>query len=143
MKVFFDTSVLVSAVVDQLPRHGPALATFKRYTTDHHSALCSTHALAETYATLTALPLPRRILPDEALRLIETNFIPRLVIVALTTEDYTQALRRVAGLGLSSGILYDALHLASAEKSDCQRLYTYNTTNFNRLNPDRVMVTSP
>jgi predicted nucleic acid-binding protein len=143
MKVFFDTSVLVSAVVDQLPRHGPSLAAFTEYTSGDHTACCSTHALAETYATLTALPLPRRIRPDEALRLIETNFLPRLTILDLVAADYVLALQRVSACGLTSGVIYDALHLGAAEKAACERLYTYNLAHFTRLRPQSVLITSP
>lgn len=143
MKVLFDTSVLVSAMVDQLPRHQPALDCFVCYTSGRYSAVCSTHALAETYATLTALPLPRRILPDEARKLIETNVLSRLTVLELSWQDYENAIRRSAEVGLSSGIIYDALHLACAEKAGCQRLYTYNVAHFTRLEPLRVTITSP
>jgi len=143
MKVFFDTSVLVSALVDQLPRHDPSLEMFSRFSGKAHVASCSTHALAETYATLTALPLARRIQPDEARRLIEANFHSRLNIVELGADDYADAIRRSAGLGLVSGIVYDTLHLGCAEKIGCQRIYTYNTAHFKRLKPTGVAVTSP
>jgi predicted nucleic acid-binding protein len=143
MKVLFDTSVLVSAMVDQLPRHQPALDCFVRYTSGRQSAICSTHALAETYATLTALPLPRRIAPDEARKLIEANLLSRLTVVELSRQDYESAIRRSAELGLSSGIIYDALHLSCSERSGCQRLYTYNSAHFMTLNPLRVTITSP
>ena len=63
MKVFFDTSALVTAIVDQLPNHAAALACYRRLAQRRRGpkAVCSTHALAECYATLTALPLPRRL----------------------------------------------------------------------------------
>lgn len=143
MKVFFDTSVLVSAVVDQLPRHAAAHAAVIQFTTEDHIACCTTHVLAETYATLTALPLPRRITADAALRLIEANFVSRLTILPLSPADYTHALQHVARLGLTSGIIYDALHLRAAETSGCERLYTYNTAHFNRLQPQGLLITQP
>ena len=143
MKVFFDTSVLVSAVVDQLPRHATAHAALVQFTSADHIACCTTHVLAETYATLTALPLPRRITADAALRLIEANFASRLTVLPLNTSDYTHSLQRVAQLGLTSGIIYDALHLHAAETSGCERLYTYNTAHFNRLQPRGLMIAQP
>ena len=56
MKVFFDTSALVTAIVDQLPNHAVALACYHRLAQRRRGpqAVCSTHALAECYATLTA-----------------------------------------------------------------------------------------
>ncbi len=143
MLVLFDTSVLVSAVVAQLPRHSTAFASFSHYTGADHVAACTTHTLAETYATLTALPLPRRIQPAEALKLIEANFIARLRVIDLTARDYEDALRRVASLGLASGVIYDALHLIAAERIGCERLYTYNLSRFNRLQSTRVQIAPP
>ena len=70
MRVLFDTSVLVPAVVDQFANHEAALEGLLRYTAGRHAGYCSTHALAECYATLTALPLPRRVLPAEARQLV-------------------------------------------------------------------------
>ena len=63
MKAFFDTSALVTAIVDQVPNHAAALACYRRLAQPRRGpkAVCSTHALAECYATLTALPLPRRL----------------------------------------------------------------------------------
>ena len=74
MKVLFDTSVLVAAVVDQLPNHVAAHGCFLQYTGEGHTGYCSTHTLAECYATLTALPLPRRVTAADALMLVEKNF---------------------------------------------------------------------
>lgn len=143
MKVLFDTSVLVSAVVDQLPRHAQALACFVHYTSGEHRGFCTTHALAEAFATLTALPLPRRISPADARRLIEANFTTRLTLLPLGATDYTRALERVANLGLTSGIIYDALHLLAAEGNACQRLCTYNLAHFTRLQSATVTLAPP
>lgn len=85
MKVFFDTSVLVPAVTDQLPNHPAAFACLvARFKERGVEVTTSSHALAECYATLTALPLPRRITGPEAVRLIETNFVKRFRILGLT-----------------------------------------------------------
>ena len=143
MKVCFDTSVLVAAVVDQLANHESACACFVQYSEGKHHGCCSTHALAECYATLTALPLPRKIQAAEARILIEENFIKRLEILELTQADYATALTRSSELGLVSGVVYDALHLVAAERASCQRIYTYNLVHFNRLQPHRIIVTAP
>ena len=143
MKVCFDSSVLVAAVVDQLASHESACACFVQYSQGKHHGCCSTHALAECYATLTALPLPRRIQAAEARVLIDENFIKRLEVLTLTPADYARALVRSSQLGLVSGVIYDALHLVAAERAKCQRIYTYNIAHFNRLQPLGVTVTAP
>lgn len=146
MKAFFDTSALVTAIVDQLPNHAAALACYRRLAHPRRGgtkAVCSTHALAECYATLTALPLPRRIQPAEAIRLIEENFLVHLAVVPLSAADYKAVLSRVTTLGVRSGAIYDALHVRCAERAGCDRIITYNVTDFERLAPPGIEVTTP
>jgi predicted nucleic acid-binding protein len=143
MKVFFDASVLVPVVTDQLANHPVAFECFTTLLKQDGVVVCtSAHALAECYATLTALPLRRRISGPEALRLIEANFIQRLKVISLTQADYHKALRLVAGLGRISGQIYDALHLIAATKETCERLYTYNERHFQGL-VSSIKVVSP
>jgi predicted nucleic acid-binding protein len=136
MKVFFDSSALVPVVTDQLPSHEASLARFVAETGAKSEACTSTHALAECYAVLTALPLKRRISGPEALQLIEDNFIDRLRLVSLSSGDYRKALRLASASGGSSGMVYDALHVAAALKEGCARIYTHNVKHFRRLAPN-------
>ena len=105
--------------------------------------MCSSHALAECYATLTALPLKRRIQPLEAKLLIDKTLLERLSVVSLNSADYRTALDRVATLGLVGGVIYDALHLACGERSGCDRLLTYNLNHFRRLEAKGVAISAP
>ncbi len=141
MRVYFDTSALVTALVAQLPNHEAALACLTGACRDHE-ALVSTHALAETYATLTALPLARRIQPSEA-RAIVADLRRKLGVLSLGARVYERAIDRVASLGLSSGSVYDALHLQCAEGAGCRRLHTYNLGHFQRLGPEGLTVLAP
>lgn len=145
MRVLFDTSALVTAVVGQLPHHAAALACYRRHRRagGTRSGLCTTHALAECYATLTALPLSPRIAPADAIRLVADNFLAHLEVVPLESRDYRSALERVATLGLASGVVYDALHLECAERHGCARLYTYNVGDYTRLVPRSTKVIVP
>ncbi len=140
MKVFFDTSVLVAAVVDQLRNHEAALDCFSRYVSGKNSGFCSAHTIAECCATLTALPLKRRIMPQEAKQLIAENFSGRLTVVEIKAKTYDRALERVSNLGLTSGIIYDALHLECAELTKCSRLYTYNIKHFQNCSRKKLLL---
>ncbi len=143
MKVFLDASVLVPVVTDQLACHPSAFGCFTFLLKQERSVVCtSAHALAECYATLTALPLRRRISGPDALLLIETNFIRRLKVVSLNQNDHFKALKLVAGLGRISGQIYDALHMIAAIKEGCERLYTYNHRHFQGLDPS-IQIVSP
>ena len=143
MRVFFDTSVLVPAVVDQLANHEAARDAFQIYTAPPNRGFCTTHALADCYATLTDLRLPRRIQPNEARLLIEESILGRLTAVALTADDYSAALRRVADAGLGSGAVYDALHVCCAERMSADRILTYDLADFERCRPRGIVVTTP
>jgi len=75
---------------------------------------------------LAALPLFRRIYPDEAMALIRESDVGRLDIVALDQAEYLGAITTVTKRGLSSGIVYDTLHVTTAIKTSYERIYTYN-----------------
>lgn len=143
MRPLFDTSALVPAVVDQLANHESALGALRRHGGGEHRGCCSTHALAECYATLTALPLPSRVLPEQARILVEESIGKRLEIIQLTSEDYLHALRLVTDLGLASGAIYDALHARCAVKASVDRILTYNVADFERFQLPDIVVTAP
>ena len=143
MRTLFDTSVLVPALVDQLERHDAAFAAFRRYTGGEHAGFCATHALAECYATLTALPIPRRISPESARTLIQETVCGRLTVVALTPSDYTSVIAEVAALGLSSGAVYDALHARCATNEGVEQILTYNFSDFERFGLGSIAVIAP
>ena len=47
--------------------------------------------------------------------LVEENVVGKLSVVDLSVDDYRNVLRQIANLGLTSGAIYDALHM------DCAR----------------------
>jgi predicted nucleic acid-binding protein len=140
---FFDTSALVPVVTEQLVNHVSAHARFVTELKSGQPVYCSTHTLAECYATLTALPLPQRISGIEAARLIEANFTRRLKVIELDAGDYQKAIQLCADRGRISGQIYDALHLIAALKADCQRLFTYNLKHFHTLSTGSIQLTAP
>ncbi len=143
MRICLDTSVLVAALVVQHPQHGRALQCYLAGLQEGIEACCTTHALAECYSTLTAIPLQQRIQPSEARELIEENLIRRLTILEINGSTYSKAIRRAADLGFRSGMIYDALHLVCAESAGCERIYTFNLKHFKSLEPEKIEVVSP
>ena len=143
MKVLFDTSVLVAALVTELKNHEAALDCLIQYTTSPNEGVCTNHTLAECYATLSVLPLKRRIQPIEAATLITQSLSNRLSLIETGSNLYLEAIERVSRLGMVSGIVYDALHLMTAESVGCERLYTYNLRHFQALNPTEISISAP
>lgn len=143
MKVCFDTSVLVAALVEQHPQNGPAFTSIQKVRSREIEGCITTHAIAELYATLTALPLKPRIQPHEALRLLEESVYPHFTIIPLSHEDYLMALDLVTTGSFSSGAIYDALHVAGALQAGCDQLLTFNLKHFKQLAPQVLALVSP
>lgn len=118
-------------MVESLPEHRRA-AEAVRSALDGGGAVAG-HALAEIYAVLTTLPVTPRITPEQAHKLIRHTIVSRLEVVALDGEDYETVIERLTELGLTGGVVYDALHLRAAEKVGAERLVTFNRRDFDRL----------
>lgn len=143
MTAVLDTSVLVAALVDQLPGHERCFSMLSGLLQDGNSAACATHAVAELFAVLSALPIQPRISPGEAELLITESVVQRCQVVSLGAEDYAWALRQTVTAGLAGGAVYDALHIAAARRIGATRLYTYNLRHFRVLSPPGLEVTVP
>lgn len=130
MKCFFDTSVLVAAVLEEHQHHERSLAAFSNAT--RSTACCATHNLAEVYATLTRYPGKERLSAEQALLALDA-IDERLTIVALDGKDYRSALQQCAANGILGATVYDGLIAACALKAKADVLYTWNTRDFSRL----------
>jgi hypothetical protein len=94
---------------------------------------CSTHAVAETFRVLVALPLTRNIDVDGARMALRASIIPHLNPIPLAPKDYDVAMDIVCASGLGSGAIYDCLHLLAAERSEAKYLVTANLKHYMRL----------
>jgi predicted nucleic acid-binding protein len=83
-----------------------------------------------------------RIAPAIAWRLIHENVEPTATVVPLTPADYRLTLRRLMELGLSGGVVYDALIARAAQKAKVERLLTLNPDDFGRVWPEGAAVVS-
>ncbi len=75
MRLFLDTSVLVSAVVKQHVFHERSFAVLDRIQDQKDEGFVSAHSLAEMYAVLAQLPPAYRHTPEQALLSIEENVL--------------------------------------------------------------------
>ncbi len=133
MKGFFDTSVLVPLFYRDHVHHRPSQDLFIQF--DQSTGCCGAHSLAEVYATLTRMPGKRRIGGEQAMLFIG-NIRERLSIVALSGEEYADALRASAAWGIVGGAIYDAMLAHCALKSKAQAIYTWNTRRYNLCRPE-------
>ena len=135
MDVFFDTTVLVAASEQSHPHYAQARPALVRVATGLDKGWMSVHSIAQTYASLTRLPVQPRIHPVEASRIVTGNILPHFEVVSLGKEDYLEALNTVATAGWIGAKIYDALLLRCAARCSVERIYTLNLGDFRQLAP--------
>lgn len=143
MRVCFDTSTLVAALLKQHPHHAIAFPHLKAAQNGTIKAHLTTHALAELFSTLTALPLKPRLSPTDVQRLLDSSILPHFTIIALSGKSYKQAITLTAAQNLASGAIYDVLHIVGARAAQCERLLTLNLKHFKALAPGDAMIVVP
>jgi len=123
MKIFFDASVIVPLLNQESPHHVAAL--------NHWNAAdaraTSSHALAETWRTLTTLKKPLK--PSIASKLLET-LAPKMETVDGTAAICLEAMKRMESGGHTGAMIYDALHCVAAGKCQADKIVTRNKKHF-------------
>ena len=142
MKVAFDTSVLVAALVSSHRHHAHAIVWLSAVSEGALDGVVSVHALSELWSVLTKLPVSPPISPTTAREAIG-DILARFETVSLTVQIQAEAIERCASKGLRSGAIFDAIHLATAEAAGAGALLTFNERDFTRLSvaaSPRIMV---
>jgi predicted nucleic acid-binding protein len=141
MKWFFDTTVLVAALLPDHPHHARSFPAFASAT--RKQAACAAHSLAEAYSTFTRYPGKERM-SSEAASLVLQGIEDRFTLVWLDGAEYCAAIRRMAQLGIVGGAVYDGLVAACALKAGADHLYTWNVRHFDLLGAEiKRLVTTP
>jgi predicted nucleic acid-binding protein len=105
-------------------------------------AFTSTHAIAETFATLTSGRLEVQLTPAEATHVIDANVVRRLQVVDLALSDYQKAMRSSQSVGARGGAIFDMLHLQAARRGAAKRILTINVRHFQIFAPDLKSIIS-
>jgi predicted nucleic acid-binding protein len=132
MKVLYDTSLLISALLVEHANHSLALVNLELARSGEVAGYISTHSLAELYSVMTRLPQPLRVSPDEAEAAI-TDLLNYLEPVPLVAEDYQQVIHVMAALRLTGGGIFDAVIAQAALKANVDQILTFNPKDFVRL----------
>ncbi len=132
MGTYFDTSALIAAMVQEEEHHSAALKALAGAA----DGFTSTHAIAETFATLTSGRLQVQLTPAEAAQVIDANVIQRLRVVDIGLSDYQQAIRNSQTVGARGGAIFDMLHLQAARRGSANRILTINVRHFQAFAPD-------
>lgn len=143
MKVCFDTSTLVAALLQQHPHHAVAFSRLQSVREGKTEGCLTAHGLAELFATLTALPLKPRLDAADAQRLIEQAILTHFTLIPLSAAEYHEAMQITVRQKLSSGAIYDALHITGARSAGCTTLYTLNLRHFRAIAPRDPLISPP
>jgi predicted nucleic acid-binding protein len=135
VKLAFDTSVLVAALVEPHRFHARAARWVDEVTSGRVAGRCAWHAVAETWSVLTRIPLQPAVSPALAEVAIE-RLLTWIDPVEVRGEQVREAVRRCSRLGLRSGSVFDALHLVCAESDGADGFVTFNAGDFERLRGD-------
>ena len=125
MKLAVDTSVLVAALDGSDPDHD---ACRKLLLLGKLHAL--SHALSETFCTLTGGRLAIRIPAADAAKILRQQVTPRLHLLQLSEADLLDAFDESQRRGVRGGAIYDYFHLVAARKAGAAKLYTLNLDDF-------------
>ncbi|MCU0543683.1 MAG: PIN domain-containing protein [Oscillatoriaceae cyanobacterium Prado104] len=140
MKVLFDTSVIIAALLPKHPSHAPCFAELKAAQSRKIQGYLSTHSLAEVYSVMTRMPSQPRLSPGDAQILLE-RCLQYLEAVPLETADYQAAIAQMTALNLPGGGIFDALIARAALKVAADRLLTLNPNHFTRLDATIAQIT--
>ena len=98
---------------------------------------------AETYSVLTKLPLRPRLDPATARAIVNRLIDGPFAVAELGKALYQAAVDRCVATESTSGAVYDAVHLLTAEANGVDALVTFNERHFRRLRPTVPLVVPP
>jgi predicted nucleic acid-binding protein len=130
---FLDTGILVGAVLKSHFEHALCLAALE----DSEGPFSNSHALAETFATLTGFYK----VPTQAAIELTLSLRDSIVIEALTLMDYETAIRESRSRGIMGGGIYDSLHATFARRKKAVQIVTRNPSHFQHVAPDIEILT--
>lgn len=128
MSALLDSSVLVAALASDELKHAECLALLLKGGNCIYS-----HALLETFSTLTGGKLGVRVTADFAARMLSETVLPRVTVIELSSEENIAALATAQSRGVRGGGVYDYMHLVAAKKANVTVIHTLNLDDFLHL----------
>lgn len=128
MSPFLDSSVLVAALAPDESKHADCLALLLQGGNCIYS-----HALLETFSTLTGGKLGVRVTPNLAAQMLSETILPRVSVIELSSAEIMEALSVAQSRGVRGGCVYDYMHLLAARKGNASVIYSLNMGDFLHL----------
>lgn len=128
MSALLDSSVLVAALASDELKHAECLSLLLRGDNCIYS-----HALLETFSTLTGGKLGVRVSADFAAQMLSETVLPRVSVIEIPSVEIIAALEIAQSRGVRGGGVYDYMHLVAAKKANASVIYTLNINDFLHL----------
>ncbi len=125
MNCAMDSSIPVAALDSTAEFHAECAALL-----DLENLSINTHALSETFNTLTGGKLGFRLTPRQASGLLRNSILPAVQTITLSAEAVLDATDEAESRGVRGAAIYDYLHLTAARTASAARLYTLNISHF-------------
>jgi predicted nucleic acid-binding protein len=129
--VFFDTSILLAAMISKHPDHERALRWLSGAKAKRFNLIVAQHTLMELQSTLTSMSARPKITPGVAERMIRANIDPGQVIT-LTPQAHWSALEKATRAGARGTAVFDYLNVQAAQAAGAQNLLTLNSKSYQK-----------
>lgn len=117
MSVFLDTSVLLAGLIDFGPQSAPAQSLLHAVTKGRvRGPATAWHCCLEFFSVATRLPPEFRLLPVDAVTLLEHEVFSRIAVHDLPADDRGPMLRAAAHDAIAGGRIYDT-HIAEVARA--------------------------
>lgn len=115
--VFLDTSVLLAGLIDFGPQSAPAQSVLHAVAERQvPSTATAWHCCLEFFSVATRLPPEFRLMPADAVTLLEQEVFARMTVHDLPPDERLPMLKAAAEEGTSGGRIYDT-HIAEAARA--------------------------
>lgn len=143
--VALDTSVVVAAVSPWHENHAAARTLLARVLAQvgQPTVVLPRPVLVEAYSMLTRLPKPQRLIPRQALELLQRTLEGRVQVAERSSRESWAFLESLAQSETTGGAAHDAVILDLAWQAGATRIYTLNLRHFVPLAPPGVEILSP
>ena len=132
--VFFDTTVLVSGLIDFGPSSAAAIPIFDALAKGAISnGITARHCCLEFYSVSTRLPEEYRLEPAEARQLLDCEVFARLRVCDLEERQWRSLFVSATAEGIAGGRIYDAYIGEVARQAGARLLVTDNRLHFTAL----------
>jgi predicted nucleic acid-binding protein len=134
---------MIAALLPEHPHNDRAVSALNRHLTAGDQMVIVGHTILETYSSITRMPPPLRVRPEDALLGITRSFLSLGTVVAPKPEDFEQLLQEMVDASTIGGQVYDAAIVACARLAGATIIVTFNERHFRRFEGNGLTIEVP